>query len=167
MNAQKIVNFKSLSNLAPYPLIIPSSEWNKLPEWERAQVEHENSNVRLINKFIVESTDYSTKSIVFRFDFNTPTLLSNTPLSWVISSSRFNIHSDIFNISHIVGESSQLFKLINKTNKFQPSYTAFEKKDLKRFENYLLCMDITLVKTTTINFNNKTYEVQKDKDDKM
>jgi hypothetical protein len=35
-----IINKISFLNLFPYPLIIASSDWNTLPDWQKLQLEH-------------------------------------------------------------------------------------------------------------------------------
>jgi hypothetical protein len=132
-------------NLSPYPLGFTSSEWNNLPKWQKVQLEHDNNNVKLNQYFTTLEEDLENKSITFRYYFKQSNLLPNTPKSWILPKSRFNIHFDLFWIINSIGKSITLFKFINETNKNKPSHKAFNKSDLTKFTKYEISMDISLL----------------------
>jgi hypothetical protein len=157
MNTQ-VINKITFYNLAP--LIISASEWEQLAQWQKDQLEHDNNNVRLNHNFRIESSDIKNKTIVFINEFKKPTLLAHTPNNWILPNTKFDIHSDVYNIIHKVGGSLALFKFINKTNGYKPAYKWFEKNIFTKFENYTISMVITLVKSSSTEFSAKTFDVK-------
>ena len=156
----KLINSFVFNDLFPYPLEITGSDWSKLPEWQRVQIIHDNNNVQLNHNFRLEGEDLKNKIILFNLAFKKSTLLSHTPSTRVLPNSRFEIHSDVYNIIHNLGGSLTLFKFINKTNKNSPTYKSFEQRVLTKFENYIINMEITLVKSSKTFFTPKTFDVK-------
>jgi hypothetical protein len=155
-----ITNKISFLNLFPYPLTIAVSDWNKLPVWQKLQLEHDNLNVSLKPNYRVEKEDIKNKIIQYQFEFNKPTLQVHTPNDWILPNSKFDIYHDVYRIIHSIGGSYSLFKFINKTNKYKPSYKDYEKLSITKFENYTIGMSITLVKSCKTEFLPKTFDVK-------
>jgi hypothetical protein len=155
-----LINKISFLNLLPYPLTITASDFSKLPVWKKLQLEHDNLNVSLKPNFRVEKEDLENKTIQYRFEFNNSSLLVHTPKDWDLPNSKFNIYHDVYRIIHSIGGCYSLFKFINKTNKYKPTYKAFEKLTISKFENYTIGMTITLVKTNKTEFSPKTFDVK-------
>ncbi len=101
-----IINKISFLNLSPYPLVISASDWNKLPVWQKLQLEHESLNVSLKPNYRVEKEDIKNKSLLYRFEFNKPTLLVHTPNDWILANSKFDIYHDVYWIIHSIGGSN-------------------------------------------------------------